>query len=146
MFFSKSFGYALRGILYIALICKDKKRVQADEIARVLIIPKPFLSKVMKKIVKHGILSSMKGPYGGFSLNEKTLSTPLLELILIMENDAGLDNCVLRLKKCNSDHPCPMHHKMEIFKKDLFQLFSKTTVGDLLHEDQRHFIQGLSAI
>lgn len=146
MLFSKSFGYALRGILYIALICNDRKRVQADEIARVLAIPKPFLSKVMKKIVKSGILSSTKGPYGGFSLNGNTLSTPLLELILITDAETGFDNCVLRLKKCNSGHPCPLHHKMEVFKKELYQLLSKTTIGDLLRKDQQDFIQGLSTI
>lgn len=146
MFFSKSFGYALRGILYIALTCNEKQRVRADEIAQQLAVPKPFLSKIMKKIVKNGILNSTKGPHGGFSLNEKTLSTPLLELILITSADAGFDNCVLRLKKCDAHHPCPLHHKMETHKKELSLLFSGTTVGGLLNTGQADFIKSLSTI
>lgn len=146
MFFSKSFGYALRGILYIAMINNEKKRIQVDEIAQQLAVPKHFLSKIMKQIVKNGILNSTKGPYGGFAVNEKTLSTPLLDLITITNGVAQFDDCVLRLKKCNSDHPCPLHQKMETYKKELHQLFTRTTIGDLLDVDQPDFIKSISTV
>ena len=71
MIFSKTFGYALRGVLYLSTINEDKPRVQLDEIAAKLSIPRHFLGKVMKKLVKEGVLSSMKGPFGGFSVNER---------------------------------------------------------------------------
>ena len=144
MIFSKSFGYALRGILYTALTCKEKQRIQVDEIARELAVPKYFLSKIMKNIVKHGILNSTKGPHGGFSLSEKTLSTPLLDLMIITNGDTQFNSCVLRLKKCNSNLPCPLHHKMETFKIELYQFFTQTTIGDLLETNQPNFIKSLS--
>ena len=41
MVFSKSFGYAVRGVLYIAIMNGDRKRIQLDEIAEKLTgIPK----------------------------------------------------------------------------------------------------------
>lgn len=83
MIFSKSFGYALRGILYVALEEKQKKKVQLDEIAGKLGVPRYFLGKVMKRLVKEGILDSLKGPYGGFYLNENTLQTRLIQLVEI---------------------------------------------------------------
>jgi Rrf2 family protein len=146
MFFSKSFGYALRGILYVALTCNQKQRIQVDEIARELCVPKHFLSKVMNKVVKHGILNSTKGPYGGLSVNEKTLSTPLFDLITITNGDAQFNNCLLRLVKCNADYPCPLHHKMEAYKAELLALFTSTTIGDLLHAGQPDFIKSITTL
>ena len=144
MFYSKSFGYALRGILYIALICKDNKRIQVDEIARELNVPKHFLSKILNKIVKNGILNSTKGPHGGFSLNKNTLSTFLYDLIVITKGETHFDACVLGFKKCNPAHPCPLHDKMQSSRNEVYLLFTTTTIGNLLEMGQGDFIRGIS--
>ena len=144
MFYSKSFGYALRGVLYIALICKDNQRIQVDEIARELNVPKHFLSKILKKIVKNGILNSTKGPYGGFSINEKTVSTFLYDLFVIINGETHFDNCVLGLNKCNPDQPCPLHDKMQPSREEVYLLFTRTTIGNLLEKEQTDLIRGIS--
>jgi Rrf2 family transcriptional regulator, iron-sulfur cluster assembly transcription factor len=146
MFFSKTFGYALRGVLYVALACGEKQRIQVDEIARELGVPKHFLSKVMKNIVKHGIVNSTKGPYGGISVNNSTLSTPLFDLVTITNGISQFDNCVLRLKACNPDHPCPLHIKMAAYKAELLDFLMKTTIGDLLHAGQPDYIKSISTL
>ncbi len=81
MFFSKSFGYALRSVLYVASVGESNGKVPLEKIAEGLNVPRHFLGKVMKRLVKEGILSSQKGPNGGFFTNEKTLQTPLLQFI-----------------------------------------------------------------
>jgi Rrf2 family transcriptional regulator, iron-sulfur cluster assembly transcription factor len=144
MFLSKSFGYALRGILYVTLTSGARQRILVDEIARELAVPKHFLSKVMKKTVKHGILNSSRGPNGGFFLSEKTLSTTLFELLQVTNTDASFDNCVLRFRKCNSNHTCPLHPRIETYRKDFFQIFTKTTIGDLLNANQSGLIRSIS--
>ena len=52
MIFSKTFGYALRSVLYLAMLHEDKDRIQLDEIAVQLSVPRHFLGNVMKKLVK----------------------------------------------------------------------------------------------
>jgi Rrf2 family transcriptional regulator, iron-sulfur cluster assembly transcription factor len=146
MFFSKSFAYACRAVLYVAVTYPQKERIQVGEIAGQLGVPKHFLSKIMKKLVKHGVLDSTKGPYGGFSLNEKTLSTPLFDLIRITEGDAQFENCVLRFEACNATHPCPLHHKLEVYRICLHRLYKHTRVVDLLDDKQPDFIKGISTI
>ncbi|HET7896419.1 MAG TPA: Rrf2 family transcriptional regulator, partial [Flavisolibacter sp.] len=61
--FSKSFGYSLRGILFVALR-ETHTPVQLDEMAESLGVPRHFMGKIMKQLVKQGILSSLKGPTG----------------------------------------------------------------------------------
>ncbi len=146
MFFSKSFGYALRGILYIAVLSDNKARIQVEEVAIQLVVPRHFLSKIMKKVVKKKILSSARGPHGGFSINENTLSTSLIELFMITNENTQFNKCLLGLKECNPRRPCPLHHKMADHKKELLTLLSGTTIGDLLNQDRRGFVKSLSAL
>lgn len=146
MFFSKSFGYALRGILYIALTGNEGLRIQVDEIADKLSVPEHFLRKIMKRLVQAGVLNSTKGPYGGFSINDKTLATPLYELLVLMNENAQFDNCVLRLTRCNTRHPCPLHHKMVVYRNELLVLFTTTTVGDLLNPHQEDYIKSIATL
>lgn len=80
MFFSKSFGYALRGILYIAVKSEARSSIQLDEIASALGVPRHFMGKIMKRVTQKNILSSQKGPAGGFMINETTLTRPLIDV------------------------------------------------------------------
>lgn len=143
---SKSFGYALRGILYIALMNDQKPRVQVEEIAEKLSVPKHYLGKIMKQLVKEGMLTSTKGPYGGFSLNETTLSSPLINILKITDGFEPFNTCVLRLRKCSSSRPCPLHDQIEANRKEWLQIFSKTSIGDLLKKDEVSFQEGLATI
>ena len=144
MFFSKSFGYALRGILYVAMISEENRRVQVDEIANRLVVPKHFLAKIMNRVVKEGILDSTKGPYGGFSINDETLSSPLIRLLKITDGMEQFNTCVLRLRKCNKANPCPLHFLMEQNREDLLNNFSGTTVADLLKMDRNILIGSIA--
>ncbi len=144
MVFSKSFGYALRGILYVTHMSIEKEKVQLSEIAAKLSVPKHFLAKVMKEMVKEKILVSVKGPYGGFGIHETTLQTPLIKLMEITGELEQFNSCVLRLRKCNSTNPCPLHNQSEKLKKQWYELMSNTTISDLLKNKQAGFIESIS--
>ena len=144
MLFSKSFGYALRGILYIAKMQNQKSRIQVDEIAGSLSVPKHFLGKIMKQAVKEGLLKSTKGPYGGFSLANETLDTPLIRLVEITDGMEQFKVCILKLKYCDSTNPCPLHYEMEEIKGKFLTVFRETTIGDLIRNNKNDLIKSLS--
>ena len=130
----------------MALMSDQKKRVQVEEIAERLSVPKHYLGKIMKQVVKEGILSSTKGPYGGFSVNEATLETPLISLYKITDGLNQFNNCGLNLRKCNASYPCPLHDQIEVNRRDWLQIFAKTKVNDLLNKDEASFIKALATI
>lgn len=143
MLLSKSFGYALRGILYIAVIQDEPRKVQIDEIATKLSVPKHFLGKIMQQVVKAGLLKSTKGPYGGFSLTAETLDTPVIRLVEIMDGVGQFGMCVLNLKYCNGLNPCPFHYEMEEINKNYLKLFTKNTIGDLMKNGKDALLKSL---
>lgn len=134
MVFSKSFGYALRGILYVAEMGTRKSKVSLDEIAEKLDVPRHFLGKVLKRLVKSGIIDSARGPSGGFSLNETTLGTPISQIVEVSGDQKKLNACVLSLHTCSSANPCSLHKQAEILKREWNTVLAETTIADLLNK------------
>lgn len=146
MILSKSFGYALRGILYVATMQDEERKIQVDEIAKTLSVPKHFLGKIMQQVVKAGLLKSTKGPYGGFTITSITLNSPLTDLINITDGMDQFRFCVLKLKACSGSNPCPLHYEMEEIRGKYLTVFKETTIGDLLKEGKTEFIKSISTI
>jgi Rrf2 family iron-sulfur cluster assembly transcriptional regulator len=144
MFLSKSFGYALRGVLYVAKMHDEQRKVQIDEIAGKLSVPKHFLGKIMQQTVKAGLLRSTKGPYGGFYLASETLATSLIKLVEITDGMDQFRICVLKLKYCDRTNPCPLHGEMEELKNKFLNIFESITIGELLKDNKSDFIKSLS--
>ena len=143
--FSKSFGYALRGILVIVFLRNEKPRIHVDEIASLLSVPRFFMSKVLKNLAKQGILGSGKGPRGGFYVNEQTISTTIFRVLMITDGDAHFRNCALQLNECNLQNPCPLHHHIVTVRNELKHLMESTTIDDLINGHNGEFLLSLSS-
>lgn len=145
MIFSKSFGYSLRGILFVALK-EDGAHVQLDDMAEALGVPRHFMGKIMKRLVKGGIISSLKGPTGGFFLNPSTLARPLIDIYRITDHPEDLEQCVLSRGPCNTEHPCKLHDKVLPLKSPLYKILFDTTIGELMDGDQGELLHGLTSL
>ena len=144
MVFSKSFGYAVRGVLYITLMQDTKQFVQAEEIAAQLSVPRYFMSKILKKLVKAGVLASSKGKSGGFTVSDNTRALSLLSLIELTDGTGMFKQCALKLQACDKANPCPLHKQTETLRLQWQQVLATTTVNDLLHADKEHFIKSIA--
>jgi Rrf2 family transcriptional regulator, iron-sulfur cluster assembly transcription factor len=143
MLFSKSFGYVVRSVLYIASVQKEKRYVQLDEIASQLHLPKQFMGRLLKTLAKGKVLTSFKGPAGGFSITEENLQIPLIKLMEITDGNS-LENCVIKKRKCNPSNLCPFHDHFSKLREDLLTLMTHTTIGEFVKVDDPDFIRGLS--
>ena len=124
----------------------EQRKVQIDEIATKLSVPKHFLGKIMQQVVKAGLLKSTKGPYGGFYLTSETLNTPVLKLVEITDGMEQFSMCVLNLKYCNGLNPCPLHYEIEEAKTNYLNVFSKNTFGDLLKDGKSDLLKSLAVV
>ena len=145
MMFSKSFGYAVRAVMYITLQQTTKRNVQAEEIASVLGVPRHFVSKILKRLVKEKVLSSVKGPSGGFTVNDHTSATPLTRIFEITGDIGVFETCALRFNKCNSVNPCPAHFQIEKIRSELGEFLSDNTISSLTIGDRKQLLKGISS-
>lgn len=132
--FSKAFGYALRGLVYVAIHGKERRRVGLLEISKDLQVPHHFLGKIMQDLVRHQIIDSVKGPNGGFFLNEQTLNTPLIAVLLIVDGSAVFNHCALGIKNCNAAAPCPLHDEFAAARNQMLETMNTKTIGKMAAE------------
>lgn len=130
--FSKATEYALRATLYIAANSTEDKRLSIDEIAAAIDSPRSFTAKILQKLsTGNRLVSSVKGPGGGFYMDGKARRLPAKIILETMGEDSVLNKCVLGLARCSDEMPCPMHKKFKLIKADIYTLFTKTSIESL---------------
>lgn len=128
--FSKSCQYAIRAVLYLATEAGNQKK-GVKEISDALEIPGPFLAKIMQQLSKQHLISSTKGPSGGFYLNEENLQSPMIKVVRSIDGEDFFSSCVLGLPYCSSTHPCPLHEKASEYRNGLLQLLAGQSIRSL---------------
>ncbi|HSN62356.1 MAG TPA: Rrf2 family transcriptional regulator, partial [Ferruginibacter sp.] len=97
--------------------------------------PQSFTAKILQALTKENkVISSARGPNGGFFLTEKAKKLPVRSILQAMGEDDVLDKCVLGLKLCSETQPCPMHAQYKPIKKQLKELFVNKTIEQLASE------------
>ena len=134
---SNTSRYAIRALIYLAINYKEERKIGIKKIAEDLDIPSPFLGKILQALTKKKILSSTKGPNGGFYASETTIATPLIEIIRIIDGDDLFDRCLVSNKSCSKTKDtgkCLLHNHYETIREDITRLFSEYTIGQLAQE------------
>lgn len=130
--FSKATEYALRATIYIAKKSSAEKKIGIEEIAKAIDSPQSFTAKILQALTKDNkIVSSVRGPNGGFFLTEKQKKLPVRSILQAMGEDEILEKCVLGLKRCSEVQPCPMHEQYKSIKQQLIKLFVSKTIQQL---------------
>ncbi|GAB4030218.1 RrF2 family transcriptional regulator [Spirosoma gilvum] len=139
---SKTSGYAIRGLVYLASKSSETHKVGIHELADELAVPQPFLGKIMQGLVRRGIINSTKGPSGGFFVNDHTLTTPLIDVIDAIDGLGMFRRCFLGLPECDGTNPCPLHNRVVGFRDSLRHTLETLTVQEMVADVE----EGLSVL
>lgn len=146
--FSKACEYALRAVLYISIKSIDGSRLGIPEIAKEVDAPLAFTGKILQALVREGIISSVKGPNGGFYIAPKSKPIPLNAIVKAIDgNEDVLHVCALGLKECSDRFPCPIHSEIKMYKDHLRKVMRETTVQSLASDlsEGRTFLKNVTA-
>ena len=131
---SNACQYAIRSMLYLAMLSDESKIIGVKKIAEELEAPQPFLAKLLQQLVKSKLVSSIKGPNGGFYLNEKNKNKSLWDIIKCIDGTEKFDHCFLGLADCGEENPCPVHFIVAPFKEKLLKDFRDKTISQITKE------------
>lgn len=133
--FSKATEYALRATIFIAQKGTEEKKLSIEEIAKAIDSPKSFTAKILQALTKDNhIISSVRGPNGGFYLTERSKKLPVRTILKAMGDEEVLEKCVLGLKQCSELQPCPMHEQYKSIRKQLKDLFVAKSIQQFAAE------------
>ncbi len=131
---SNSCKYAIRAVIYIALNTDDTNKMGSKVVAEKLKMPQPFLAKILQELTKRRIISSSKGPNGGFYLTPENLDNSVLNIVESIDGLDKFNQCFLGLHTCSGDKPCSVHHIVEPFKNDIVLKLSHNTIAQFAEE------------
>lgn len=130
--------YGIRAVIFIALQPDQKANSGLRQIADELKVPQPYLAKILQILSKKKILSSTKGPHGGFCLLKPAADLTLMDIIEAIDGGEFFDSCYVTGKKCNFDHPdegvCVLHNELREEKMRLSSFFRSKTVEALVQQ------------
>lgn len=128
---SKTCKYAIRAAVYVALKASDGVKLSVKEIASEVDAPEAFTGKILQVLNKKRIITSQKGPHGGFYVEKYQLEQPIIHIVSAIDGMVNFQECGLGLKQCSEAHPCPMHDKFKIAREALLDVFESTTLNQL---------------
>lgn len=122
--------YAIRCVLYLAE--SENKTVMINEMAEKANIPKSFLAKILQRLAKAGIVTSLRGVKGGFQLAKKASAISLLDVVEAMEGPVAMNLCAVDKKACSLSSTCCVHPVWIEIRRDVEARLRKTTFTKLL--------------
>ena len=99
--FSEAASLALHTMSYLAV--EAGRLVAVREVAEALEVSENHLAKVMQRLSRVGLVTSTRGPKGGFVLARDPRQITLLEVYEAIEGPLEVHHCLFPTPRCNGD-------------------------------------------
>jgi Rrf2 family protein len=128
--------YGLRAVIFLS--CQKRNKISAvSEIAHDQMIPIQFLFKILRKLVKKGILKSFRGPNGGYALAKKPAEITFLEVIEAIDGPLTVNRCLNEMTRCMLERSCKMFGAWQRIQTHITGELNNLTIADLLAPAQQ---------
>lgn len=124
--------YAVRIILYLG---RERTCRTAKEISEEMCIPKKYLVKVLAKLRKGGVITSVSGYAGGYQLNKSLSEIRIGEILDIMERTMKINACLEQEDFCINQkrtEGCPFLRFYAAMQEELEQKWLSVSLQSIL--------------
>jgi Rrf2 family protein len=132
---NQSADYALRAVLYVAQQTDDGS-YSADVIAAATGIPRNYLGKVLHALTQAHVLTSIRGPNGGFRLAHPAEQLSLAEVVEPFQKLPARQVCLRGNRECDSADPCESHRRWQDMADRITAFFRDTTIATMLENKE----------
>ncbi|THF76952.1 RrF2 family transcriptional regulator [Cohnella fermenti] len=135
MKYSKATNYALHTMMHMMAASPDKP-IGVQSLSEAQRVSPTYLSKILTKLVKAGLIESASGANGGYRLKGRYEDISFLDIIHAVEGTASLFDC------CGSvNSECLIHQEMLSAEAAMEEKLRNTRIIDLakrLEHSHRH--------
>lgn len=131
MFLTKECDYGIRMIRSLA----DGEKKTVRTICDLEYIPHQYAYKILKKLERAGFVQSRQGPDGGYRLVRQLNSFTLFDIIVAIDKDLFLFECVQTGHTCPRNDPkapCAVHQELERIQSIMLQEMQSKTMDTVL--------------
>lgn len=115
----------------MVLIARADNGINAVKIAEISGFSKNHISKVLQRMVKAGLLKSVRGPAGGFSLKVEPEAITLLNIYESIEGSLEVTDCPMAHEICGFDN-CIMGNVVNKMTLEFRKFLNEQSLKDYL--------------
>jgi Rrf2 family protein len=100
---------SIKAVIYLGSQLHYGARADIKTIALAVNENEHTVGKILQRLVKAGIIISIKGPRGGFFISEEQMKLPLIAVVKAIDGEDVFIECGLGFQHCSDSRPCPFH-------------------------------------
>ena len=105
---SRRTDYAVRVMLVVASV-PEGVHIPTAQVGEQMLIPQPFLVKVIGDLKRAGLVTTTAGRGGGLRIMRPAETITLRHIVEAVEGPISLNFCLMRPGECEFDQICPVH-------------------------------------
>jgi FeS assembly SUF system regulator len=110
----------------------------AKDIARVVQLPLPVVSKILKLLARDGLLISQRGTKGGYGLSRPAKDITVAAIIRALEGPIAVTECTDQIRgDCGLEVGCPVKTNWHLINRAIYDALERITLAEMtqtLHE------------
>ncbi len=136
MIFSQSCENALHALTYIATL-DEGQTATVKEISGRQELRQPILAKLLQTMARAGLVTSVKGPGGGFALAIDAQHITLYDVVVCIDGTVDLERCTVGMMECTDEAPCPLHDQWKVLREEIKIYLTRTTLLEMCNAVQQ---------
>lgn len=130
--FSKKVEYALIALVNMDEVHPQNELVTSKSVSTQFHIPPDIMGKVLQALVKRGLLISVQGVKGGYTISRPLDKINILEIIEAIDGAVSLMSCAhADALSCDQSGVCGIRTPMEIIQNELAIFFKRISLQDI---------------
>jgi len=127
--------YGVRLMLELALN-SNKGSVFLKDIAKKEEISEKYLSLIIIPLKAAGLVNSMRGAHGGYTLAKPASNITLKEIVDVLEGETCLVDCIKNPSACSRADTCASRDLWTILSDNISQTLGSFTLEDLVRKSR----------
>jgi FeS assembly SUF system regulator len=104
----------------------------ARDIAAIVRLPLPVVSKILKALARDGLLVSQRGIKGGYGLARRPEEITVAHIIRALEGPIAVTECTDRVKgDCELEVGCPVRTNWHRINQAIYQALERITLAEM---------------
>jgi Rrf2 family protein len=127
---TRAADYAVRVMVFLAGRASGE-RVSLPQIVTATGAPDSFLSKVLQGLTRARLISSRRGPSGGFQISAMGRRVSMREVVEAIDGSISLNVCVSERRSCVRKNWCPAHPVWVKAQEALLNVLSTAKISEM---------------
>ena len=109
----------------------------ANDLADETGVSNPTVSKILKALVRSGVLTSTRGARGGYHLARPPELTPISSIITALEGPIALTECGLDHSHCDQSRSCNVRANWSVLNRAIQTALEAVSLADMIQPMMR---------